>query len=432
MTRKRIVILGAGLAGLSAAWHLQKKGVDALVLEKENEIGGLCRSKNKDGFIFDYDGHLLHFRQPYTFHLVKGLLKGNLRKHKRSAWINFNSSYIRYPFQANLYGLPSSVVAKCLLGFIQASRNGQHPKKQDLNFQDWIKQTFGQGIAEYFMTPYNTKFWTLSPKELTCEWLEGFIPVPTLSQVIEGTVESSQRLFGYNGWFWYPKKGGINQLALSFAGGIKNIYTGAGVTEIDLTRKEVRAAGGIKERYDYLISTLPLPQLPEIVRNMPENVRGQFRKLRWNSILNLNLGLSRNGLPKRHWVYFPQKEFSFFRLGFYNNFSDNNTPDKRSSLYAEVAYSDQRPIDKRGIIQRVKNDLKKIGFINSRSSVCFEDINDIKYGYPIYDMNYRSARDKIVEYLTLNNVIPCGRYGSWRYFSMEDAILDGRRVAEMF
>ncbi len=110
MARKRIFILGAGLTGLSAAWHLQKRGIDCQIFEKEPEVGGLCRSKKIGGFTFDCDGHLLHFKHRYTLNLIKNLLKNNLTEHQRNAWIYAFDTYVHYPFQANLYGLPPSVV----------------------------------------------------------------------------------------------------------------------------------------------------------------------------------------------------------------------------------------------------------------------------------------------------------------------------------
>src|SRR4030066_102850 len=122
MAKKKIVVLGAGLAGLSTAWHLQRKGIACQVFEKEPEAGGLCRSKNINGFIFDCDGHVLHFRHRYTLDLVRSLLGNNLIRHKRNASVYYRDRYVRYPFQANLYGLPTGVVRECLLAFIQASR----------------------------------------------------------------------------------------------------------------------------------------------------------------------------------------------------------------------------------------------------------------------------------------------------------------------
>ncbi|MFH1678056.1 MAG: FAD-dependent oxidoreductase, partial [Candidatus Omnitrophota bacterium] len=259
--KKRILVLGGGLAGLSAAWHLKRLGIECLVFEKESEIGGLCRSRKINKFTFDYCGHLLHFKHNYTLQLIKGLLGKNIIQHKRSAWIYSFNRLSHYPFQANLYGLPATIIKECLLGFIQASKNRHLKDKKNINFSDWISHTFGKGIARRFMVPYNTKFWTLPPERLTCEWLDGFIPVPSLKEVIEGTIKESKRQFGYNTWFWYPKRGGINQVALALASQLKNIYTNSQVTEINLAKKEIIMSSGNKEKFDYLISTIALPEM---------------------------------------------------------------------------------------------------------------------------------------------------------------------------
>ncbi|MCX5696733.1 MAG: FAD-dependent oxidoreductase [Candidatus Omnitrophica bacterium] len=427
--KKKIIILGAGLAGLSAAWHLSKKGGEYQIFEKEPEIGGLCRSKKTSGFTFDCDGHLLHFRYPYTFNLVRQLLEDNLVEHQRSSWIYAYSQYIRYPFQANLYGLPPKIIEECLLGFIEASRNGLHVKKGPDTFLDWIYRTFGKGIAKHFMLPYNAKFWTVSPKKMTCEWLDGFIPVPCMDHVVEGAIEESLRQFGYNSRFWYPKNGGINALPLAFAKRIKNIHTNCGVERIDIQKKEITLSSGLKEKFDYLISTLPLPELPQIIRGMPRETAKLFNKLKWNSIFNLNLGIEKTDRTKRHWVYFPDEDFCFFRAGFYHNFSSSLVPQDKSSLYIEVSYSREKPVDKNNLIPAIKKDLKRVGLMGEGDTVCAEDVNDIKYGYPIYDEHYAAVRSAIIKYLAKNAILPCGRYGSWRYFSMEDTILDARHVA---
>ncbi len=428
MRRKRIVILGAGLAGLSAAWHLQKKGIGALVLEKEPEVGGLARSKAVNGFNFDCDGHLLHFKRHDTFKLVKDLLGGNLKKHKRSAWVYACGRYIPYPFQANLHQLPAAVVQECLLGLAKAARDGL---RQEGNFLDWIYRHFGKGIARHFMVPYNTKFWTLPPERLSCEWLDGFVPLPTLSQMIAGSVEDTPREFGCNSTVWYPKTGGINQLALALAAGLKNIHTHSEVTEIDLKAKKVKISGGESENYDYLISTLPLPELPRLVKNMPRKMKDLFARLNWNSILNVNLGLDKRDGASRHWAYFPQREHCFFRVGFYHNFSSSCAPQGKGALYAEIAYPRGEAPQKKNILARMEADLKNTGLLNG-SRIIASDINEIKYGYPIYDLNYSRARGEIIRYLARARVIPCGRYGSWRYFSMEDSLLDGKRVTGLF
>jgi protoporphyrinogen oxidase len=430
MAKKKIIILGAGLAGLSAGWHLQKMGVEYQLFEKESEVGGLCRSKKLDGFIFDYDGHLLHFRRSYTFNFVKRLLKDNLAEHDRNAWIYSNGTYTRYPFQANLYGLPPLVVKECVLGYIEASRDGHNKNKNGKDFLNWIKLTFGEGIAKHFMVPYNTKFWTLPPQELNCSWLDGFIPVPSLREVIDGTIEENQRQFGYNVRFWYPRNGGIEKLPLALGSQIKNIQTDCKVSEIDLSKREIKINSKGKEKFDYLISTIPLPDMPRLIKNLPKEIASTFTKLRWNSIFNLNLGIDKKKNFGRHWIYFPHQEVCFFRVGFFDNFSPNLTPLDKSSLYVEVSYSKDKPINKNTIISRINNDLRKIGILSSSDSICVQDVNDIKYGYPIYDFNYHQIRKKILEFFQANHIFGCGRYGLWKYMSIEDAILSGKEVAE--
>ncbi|MFA6358402.1 MAG: FAD-dependent oxidoreductase [Candidatus Omnitrophota bacterium] len=429
MTKKKIVILGAGLAGLSAAWHLKQKGIKAVIFEKDDCVGGLCRSKQVKDFLFDHDGHLLHFQNNYTLELVKQLLKGNLVRHKRSAWINHFDIFSRYPFQSNLYALPKSVAVECLWGFIwacNAKLNNTRP-----NFLKWINNTFGKGMAKHFMVPYNEKFWTIPLDQMSYSWTDRFIPRFGLSEVVNGFFKGSKNNFGYNAFFWYPKKGGIAQLAQAFENQVDGVSKNCCISGIDFKKKEITIEGKDKEKFDILILTIPLPELIKIAKPLPSRILSSLNKLRWNSIFNLNLGIEGNCQDGKHWVYFPHKDTIFFRAGFFHNFSNAVTPSGKSSLYAEVSYSKNRPINKKKIAKHVLNDLYRAGIINKQNRVLVTDENNIKYGYPIYDRNYVQATTSINDFLLSNNVFACGRYGSWKYMSMEDAILDGRKVAEM-
>ncbi len=431
MAKKRVVILGAGLAGLSAAYYLQKEGIECIIFEKEKEVGGLCRSKNIKGFTFDYSGHLLHFRERKVFNFVKELLGRNLVKHERNARIYSFERFSRYPFQANFYGLPDRIKKECLDGFIKA-RRGDKRKEQPSSFYDWIKQNFGEGIARHFMIPYNSKFWTVSPQELTCDWVDGFIPIPSISEITERASEDFKGNLGYNASFWYPIRGGINQLPLALASQIDNIFTNCEVIGIDPKRKEIRLKNGAEEHYDILLSTLPLPEFPRLVINLPREIISCFEKLKWNSIFNLNLGIKRKIDKPYHWIYFPEDKFCFFRIGIPSNFSLSVAHSGKSSVYAEVSYSINKPINKNKIVSKIIKDLIEAGIANSRKEICAQDVSDIKYGYPIYDINYNNSRGKILDFLNDKDIISFGRYGSWRYMSMEDAIIDGANAKSIF
>lgn len=430
MAKRRIIILGAGLAGLSVAYHLQKKGIDYEIFEKEDIAGGLCRSKNIDGFTFDYSGHLLHFKYRYTYDLVRDLLNNNLIQHKRNSWVYAFNTYIPYPFQANLFGLPPKIIKDCLLGFIQVTNNNCYDKKQNNNFRDWIYRTFGSGVARHFMIPYNKKFWTFSPTRLTCDWVNGLVPQPSLEDVIEGTVIRSSKAWGYNANFWYPEKGGIQELASAFVKKIPKINLSCLCQKIDIKNKKIIFGNGREEKFDRLISTVALPELANMIEDLPRSVTISFKKLKWISILNLNLGIDRQNISDKHWVYFPQKDLIFFRIGFWHNFSSYLTPPHKSSLYIELSYSRNKPVNKNNIVSWIIKDLIKTRIILDTEEILAQDINDIKYGYPIYDRNYHPARESILKFLYQHNIISCGRFGSWRYTSMEDVILDGKKLVD--
>jgi protoporphyrinogen oxidase len=428
MTKKKVVILGAGLAGLSCAWHLKQRKIESRVLEKEETVGGLCRSKQVKGFVFDYDGHLLHFRDKYALGLVKKLLKGNLTQHKRSAWISNFGIFTQYPFQANLHALPKPIARECLWGFIHASNS--KAESSQLNFLKWINTTFGKGMAKHFMVPYNQKFWTVPLSQMACPWSDKFIPQPGFADIVNGFFAKNPKSYGYNAIFWYPAKGGIAQLPQALEKQIGRIFKNCCVKRIDLKKKEITLEGGGKEKFDTLVVTMPLPELVKVIKPLPDKILKSFKKLRWNSIFNLNLGLEGPCQAGKHWVYFPHPGTSFFRVGFFHNFSDRLVPDGKSSLYAEVSYSKDKPVNKKKIARQIINDLKGSGIISEKNRVLACDANDIKYGYPIYDQHYSQATRSIKDFLSANNIVVCGRYGSWQYLSMEDALLDGKRVAE--
>jgi len=428
MRTKRIIILGAGLSGLSTAFFLNKKGLSCKIFEKEDTNGGLCRSQHHKGFTFDFTGHLLHFGNKRVGSFVKGLLRGNLLKHKRNAWIYSSNRLTRYPFQINLYGLPQSITKSCLFDFIKAKINGSNSPD---NFYEWCVDSFGESITNNFMVPYNEKFWKVSLRKLSYEWADKFIVVPSLRQVVEGTLEENKRNFGYHSFFWYPKKGGIVGLVNSLSKDLKNIHNGFEAVGIDPGKKLIKFSNGHIENYDLLINTMPLPSLGAMLNGSVYGLKSSFRKLKWLSVYNLNLGVKGILNTESHWIYFPDKRISFYRLGFFNNFSSVLAPQGKSALYAEVSYSKNKPLEKSKINARIIKDLIKLGILKDRKNIEVLLVNDIEYAYPVYDKNWRSVREDIINNLFEEGIVSVGRFGGWQYMSMQDVIQEAKAVAEI-
>jgi len=201
---------------------------------------------------------------------------------------------------------------------------------------------------------------------------------------------------------------------------------------LDFKKREVGFKNGKRYRYDALILTLPLPEITALSKSLPSCVSGALKNLKYNSIFNLNLGISGNGTPDKHWVYFPEKKFVFFRAGFPKNFSASLAPSEASSVYTEVSYSGKKPLDKKRISGQIINGLKHAKVFQPKEKIIVQDSNDIKYGYIIYDRLRAPSLKSINGYLYKQGVFPLGRYGAWGYKSMEDCLLDGKQIAESF
>ena len=433
-TKHPTVVLGGGLAGLSALWHLQQAGqTDSHLFEKESRVGGLTRSEQLNGFTFDYTGHLLHFKNEAVKQLVSQLLYGNLHTITRNSWIFSKGVYTRYPFQTNLYGLPPEVIKECILGFVNARRNDTAGALNDgtrpIGFADWIDTTLGPGIARHFMTPYNEKLWTVPLDELTCEWMGRFVPSTSLEQILDGAFADQSRNAGYNATFSYPLRGGIEALPQAFAASLANIHTGCELARLDISNRQLHFKNGQTASFHGLVTTMPLPGLLRAASDVPQAVREAAQKLRFTSVCNVNLGVDRS-ISDKHWIYFPEPEYCFYRIGFSHNFSPNQAPAGCSAIYAEVGYSDWKPLDRSRLVERIKSDLTKAGILKPSDRVLAELCLDIPCAYVIYDRHHRECSDLVRKFLRENGIFTIGRYGAWEYSGMEDAIWQGRLATE--
>ena len=423
-----ILIIGAGLAGLSTAYHLGDRPYR--VIEKEKEAGGLCRSYQKDGFTFDMTGHLLHFRQAAIKALVEGLLAGRLEQHVRRSFIYSHRTYTEYPFQVNTYGLPPEVVRECLLGFIATLAKPAATRPEDRSFKAWILDNMGAGIAKHFMVPFNEKLWQVSLDELTSDWVSWLVPKPDLKDVINGALGIKDKAFGYNPTFLYPAQGGIGMLPRAFLPGVRDIVYSCELIEVETTRRRATFSDSRVEEYDTLVSTIPVPELVRRCTDLPKAIRAAADGLRCVSVYNVNLGVAREKISDNHWIYFPEPEFPFYRVGFPTNFSPSLGPRGCSSLYVEVSHQPTRAVPEATLIQQIRDGLERAGIFRPDDELVVADVKDIRYAYVLFDKHRARALPAILEELARRGIHSIGRYGRWEHTSMEDAMAQGKQLAE--
>ncbi len=427
-----ILIVGAGLAGLSTAYHL--RGMPFKIIEREREVGGLCRSYVKEGFTFDYTGHLLHFRQAAIKALVESLLPDRLERHARRSYIYSHETYTEYPFQVNTHGLPPEVIRECLMGFIATLTNGSRgPAPQAPSFKEWILDSLGEGIAKHFMVPFNEKLWQVPLEELTSEWVSWLVPKPELKDVVNGALGIKDKAFGYNPSFLYPASGGIKVLPEAFLPGVGPVACGTELVEIETTRRRAvfrNAAGERTESYDRLVSTIPLPELVRRCADLPAGIREAAAHLRWVSVHNVNLAVAREQVSDKHWIYFPEHRYPFYRAGFPMNFSKAMGRPGCSSMYVEMSHQPTERIPVEQLVERVRRGLEDAGVLRRSDELVMSDVKDIYYAYVLFDRRRGNAVSQILAELERRGISSIGRYGLWEHTSMEDAMSQGRRLAE--
>jgi UDP-galactopyranose mutase len=422
----KVAILGAGLAGLSAAYHLE---TSYELYEAEDSPGGLCRSLRLDGFTFDSAVHVLYSRDEYAVGLIRHLLGEELLTIERSSWVFSHGVHTLYPFQANTYGLPAHVRAECILGLFAAKQGELGRTDPPKSFGDWIQRTFGEGIARHFMVPMNRKIWGVDPEEMGWEWVIGRIPVPRLEEVVLGAIEARSTQHGPNAVFWYPAHGGMESLARAFLPLVEPVRLGARVVKVQPDEHTITFADGRERRYEKLISSAPLPQLVGMIAGAPELVREAAAALRSNRVLAVHLGIDRPGLSDKHWVYYPEPQFVFQRISIPSNFAPGMAPPGASSITAEVTSARDWRSDE--LIGRVVSDLRLAGVLAETDGLRVAHVQELEPAYVVYRPDHRERISVLREYLEPRGIFSCGRFGDWEYLNMDHAILSGKRAAEL-
>ena len=409
------IIIGGGISGLSYA--LFKHSDDYLVLEKEAELGGYCRTTKRNNFVWDYSGHFFHFQDADIKHLIMESLcrQGEVVDVQKCTSIKYGELLVDFPFQKNIHQLPKDEFIDCLVDLFAA-------KPTDYNsFKEMLYCKFGKSIAEKFLIPYNEKLYACDLNKLDKDAMGRFFPYAEKEQIVLNFREADNT--SYNGSFSYPKGGAIqyvNEIVHQLKAG--NIRTNCQVVSINLKEKQVVMQSGEVLSYNHLISTIPFPQLLKMA-----GVAYDEQCYSWNQVLVFNLGFDRPGPNNSsHWLYFPDKQYSFYRVGFYNNILGN----RNSSLYVELGFNKDADINPSEYLGTVLHDLVRSGCISS--SQVLQDYQAIVMNPAYVHITEDSLKDVADKKAMLEQfgVYSIGRYGSWTYCSIEDNVKEARALAQ--
>lgn len=298
----------------------------------------------------------------------------------------------------------------------------------------WATKHFGAGITKHFFEPFQRKILSYDLRKIEPSWTGRFVPKTNLQAMITGALQPPKPFkVGYNSQLYYPKAGGIDYLINKVRNALPaQIATGHEVVSINVRDKVVSFTNGATETYENLITTMPLNLLlSRLTHCSRSSLPQQAQHLKCNSVLNINLGIAREQLQDNHWLYVPDTKYSCYRVGFWHNVCAQMVPSGHSALYAECSYLPERTSG--AALQRLRTrclaDVKKLLQLGDNEVVLEHDLH-LPHAYVLYDHWRKKHIKGILQGLENYGIHSTGRFGGWKYSSMQEAVLDGREASE--
>ncbi|ACY16598.1 protoporphyrinogen/coproporphyrinogen oxidase [Haliangium ochraceum] len=463
MDRVEYLVIGAGVSGLSFANWLRaearertREAPDIQVLEADSEPGGYCKTIRQDGFVWDYSGHFFHFKDAALEAWLRARMPGeDIRTVAKRTFIRYAGRDVDFPFQKNIHQLPQQDFIDCLVDLYFRDRNSapasgaersgegaSRPAALDADrvetsrralprgesatgsrprsFQEMLYARFGRGIADKFLIPYNEKLYACDLDTLDPDAMGRFFPHADIGDIIANMRRPDNA--SYNATFTYPRGGAIqyiHALLRDLPGDC--VRYGERLEAIDL-RAQVAHTSRRSIQFRRLVSSAPFPALLRM-----SGLAYDAASFTWNKVLVFNLGFDRKGAAEPHWIYFPERALSFYRVGFY----DNIMGDERMSLYVEIGADRHRQLDVEAARERVLRELAEVGIIGDHRLASWHSVT-LDPAYVHITAASREAHQRLSAVLNAAGVYPVGRYGGWTYCSIEDNMLETQALARRF
>lgn len=437
----KYLIIGAGPTGLGAANRLAELGEHSfLVLERETHPGGLAASfLDREGFTWDFGGHVLFSHYPYFDNLTDELLGGEYFEHQRESWVRAAGTWVPYPFQNNIRHLPPAERWQCVEGLLPGRRPEPGPNLRPANFGEWIDTVFGAGIAAVFMRPYNFKVWATLPERMAYSWIGERVSLVDMEGVLKNIVLEEDNVgWGPNNTFRFPKHGGTGAIFQALAARVQDrIHYGQTVARINANAHAVTTAQGLTVTYDKLLNTGPLDLLTREWLHAPDAALVEAAKhLAHNSVHVSGVGLDGTREDSRCWMYFPEADAPFYRVTNFHNYSPNNTaqPGSQRALMCETSSSQHKPEDLETLFERTLHGLNNAGMLLQAEQAHIVSRFEMsrEYAYPVPTLERDAALSVIQPRLEALDIFSRGRFGGWKYEvgNMDHSVMQGVEWAQ--
>lgn len=439
---KRVVILGAGPAGLSAGWKLADRGHQVDIIELDSRVGGLCKSYYYKDYTFDLGGHRFISKDAELIRDITDLMGDELFESPRKSVVRLKGRYFYYPLAGKdlLSKMNPLTSARCFMDYVYVTTKNKVKKSKEVSLEDWVVNRFGRGLYDIYFGPYSEKLWGIPPSQISKDWAAQRISLLNLWDVflrLLGKKSNAPKTYATK--FFYPVRGGIGRMCDKMAERITSkggrVALNAAVTGIRLNGKGIKEVVYRQDEEektisgDIFISTIPLPEFiksisPVVDRKYVEVADSmKFRSLRF-----LNILIDSERISDNTWIYVPEGKFKVMRIQEPKNWSPNNAPPDKTSLILELACNvgdETWTADEETLTKKCCEELRKLGLLNGER-VSHRFTTKIAHAYPIYTLDYHKKVEKIFEVLDpIDNLLPIGRQGLYRYNNMDHSIKMG-------
>ena len=415
-----ILILGGGIAGISAAWHARNAGREAVVFEKKERWGGLLDHFTGKGFRFD---NAVHFAFSSNEDYRAVLEMTDYITHHPEPYNYEQGRWLKHPVQNNLYPLPPLEKVEAIKSFID-----RPDRTADADYRQWLIEQFGEVIACRFPVRYTEKYWTVPAERLCTDWVGNRLYRPTLDEVLYGAMTDKTPSTYYLPEMFYPKKGGFRAFLEPLVRGLE-ILTGKEAVRIDPKHKYVECSDGSREYYQHLVSSIPLPEFIAMLEGIPGAVKEASTALWATSVALVSLGYKVPQAGKHLWFYIYDRDILPSRVHAPYLKSPDNTPAGCSSLQFEIYYSRHKPLchTPEGLVEHAAAMAEKM-LLASSGDIIFQDYRILPYANVVFEQGMLKRRDYILDHLKQYGILMVGRFGEWDYHWAEQSFLSGKKV----
>lgn len=455
-----ILILGSGLAGLSASYHIGHER--CLLLEAGAVPFGHIASDRRNGFTWDEGPHVSFTSDSYVQELFAKSVGGAYEEYPVTSINHYYGSWIHHPAQSNLYQVPEGLRKACLESFLARRNDAAVRKISNIpqNYDEWLRIGLGDAFVDAFSRVYTRKYWTTEPHQLTTDWIGSRVYWPKIEDVVKGAKGPLQEQTHYIRSVRYPTRGGFQSFGEVLLKGA-NVHLRQKAVKIDLKARKVWTADGQMHHYRQLINTIPLPEFVAMTQQATSESRDAASVLRCSELLLVNVSAAHLTQRPEHWTYVYDEDKLSTRINCTERLSPNNAPSGETGIQVEVYASPYRPFEHSDdeMARRVVRELMALKLLRNDARNVQWHTRRVSYANVIFDHQRRAAMNTILDWLSEYGLVResddlaattdwakgdsvgnktvkprihlAGRFGQWKYFWTDDCVLRGRQIAEM-